>query len=332
MKSTKALLPMTHTGVVPWYGAKRDPVLNARIVGEIGQGHRGFGDLCCGSLAVLMSTAKVSMEVANDRNGDLINLARVIASERWVELYRRAARTLMHAELYFECRDRWSNESETIIAPSVDDVESIHVGAAWRYLVASWQGINGVCGTGRGNMGLAKRYTVGGGHGGTRWKGVVGSIAAWHERLMGVLIDRSDVFELLFRTADDGTWTIYLDPPYWKKGDKYVHDFRNEYNAEQLAEACARFPSVAGDPGLARFGDHGLLAAIASSKKATRIVVSYYDEPEVRELYRGWTFVDASKSKALVNQGMRDKKGAKTIAPEVLIINGESFTAGGLFA
>jgi hypothetical protein len=52
----------------------------------------------------------------------------------------------------------------------------------------------------------------------------------------------------------------------------------------------------------------------------------------VRALYRGWTVVDASKSKALVNRGMRDAGGAAVVkAPEILLINGPSLTGGGLF-
>lgn len=53
------------------------------------------------------------------------------------------------------------------------------------------------------------------------------------------------------------------------------------------------------------------------------MVISYYEHPELRRLYRGWTFVPIAATKQMVNQG---RKGAKisTVAPEVLIINGPS--------
>lgn len=296
------------SGVAPWYGAKRAPALRRRIVAEIGHAHRGYFEGCCGSLAVLMSMRPVSMEMAVDLNGDLINLARVLASARWEDLCALVARTLVCSELYAECRDRWSDESESIVAPSIDAVDEAHVAAAYRFVVASWQGINGVSGTGRGNCQLARRYTVGGGHGATRWRGVANSMPAWHERLRSVLIDRLDVCEAVSRLADDGTWAVYIDPPYWRKGDTYVHDFTPEKHAQ--------------------------LADVLAAKKRTRVCVSYYDEPEVRELYlpRGWTLVDCATTKALVNQGMREKQGERVKAPEILLINGPSFTAGGLFS
>jgi hypothetical protein len=54
-----------------------------------------------------------------------------------------------------------------------------------------------------------------------------------------------------------------------------------------------------------------------------KLQLSYYDHPLVRELYAGWTFRELEATKALVNQGMRDKGGAVK-APELLIINGPS--------
>ncbi len=65
--------------------------------------------------------------------------------------------------------------------------------------------------------------------------------------------------------------------------------------------------------------------ALAAYKNA-RVVVSYYDCADIRELYEGWTFVDKSRQKNLHSQNGRGSRPLK--APEVLIINGPSYAKG----
>ena len=55
----------------------------------------------------------------------------------------------------------------------------------------------------------------------------------------------------------------------------------------------------------------------------------HYDHPVVRELFDGWTFVDCSMNKGLHNAGKRGQTG--TNAPELLIVNGPSYTEGVMF-
>jgi hypothetical protein len=57
----------------------------------------------------------------------------------------------------------------------------------------------------------------------------------------------------------------------------------------------------------------------------TRVVVSYYDHPELARLYPGWKKVGCSTTKAMVSSGKRDTAHA-TVAPEVLLINDRSVT------
>lgn len=95
--------------------------------------------------------------------------------------------------------------------------------------------------------------------------------------------------------------SVHVDPPYIVKGAKYVHDFVPE--------------------------DHSRLADLLSRFKKTRVVVSYYEHPDLERLYPGWTkrYLDVTKS--LVNQGRRGKGGAVK-APEVLLMNGPSLVDG----
>ena len=72
------------------------------------------------------------------------------------------------------------------------------------------------------------------------------------------------------------------------------------------------------------FGDdHERLAEILSAYKKARVIVSYYDHPRIREIYRGWTFVDHTRQKQLHSMNGRGQR--KQDANEVLIINGPSY-------
>ena len=125
-----------------------------------------------------------------------------------------------------------------------------------------------------------------------------------HGKLSGLLVplDQPDELpvelrrELLERIDDRKGTAIYIDPPYIKKGAKYIHDFEQQ--------------------------DHIRLAQMLGRFKETRIIVSYYDHPKLAELYPDWGRVEITVTKSLDNQNRRDKenKGVKVV--EVLLVNG----------
>lgn len=284
--------------LAPWFGSKRN--LAPRIIAELGD-HRAYWEPFCGSMAVLLSKPPASMETVNDLNGDLINLARVVQSDTLsVQLFERLSRTLMHESVFQEAAERWAARgyAGTIDAPSVDQ--------AVDYFVCSWLGRNGVAGTESYNQGFCVRYTKNGGHGATRFISSIDSIPDWFHRLRAVTILQRDGIELCYRIEDAPGVVIYADPPYLEKGAKYIHDFEDGFMGDD---------------------DHARLARSLSRFKRTRVVVSYYEHPRLADLYPGWTKVDCSTTKALASQSSRD--GANdTKAPEVLLINGPSFTVG----
>jgi DNA adenine methylase len=96
---------------------------------------------------------------------------------------------------------------------------------------------------------------------------------------------------------------IYADPPYLAKGAEYLHDF------DWLA--------------------HRRLATVLRRFQKTRVVISYYDHPDLAAMYPGWTKVDCAMTRAMASQGQRGERGNAEKAPEVLLINGPSFTGGG---
>lgn len=232
------------------------------------------------------------MEVCLDLHGDLTNLAFVLKDEdSAVELYKRLNRTLLSREIFLQSAEVIQSE----LPPAGDAPRDID--RAFHYFVVSWFGRNGVAGTANYNAGFCMRYTKNGGHAATRFVNAVESMPDWHHRLRGITIVRGNIFEHLSRIEDAAGVVIYVDPPYLKKGARYLHDFTWE--------------------------DHLRLATELGRFKKARVIVSYYDEPELSELYPDWTKRRLQATKSLVNQGMRDG-GEVVEAPEVLLINGES--------
>lgn len=281
--------------LAPWFGGKRN--LARTIAAELGP-HRVYWSLCCGSMPELLVMPPCVMETAVDLHGDLTNLARIIQDRRLGPmLYRRLRRCLM-------CEGLFADSAAVIRSAECVDA-SPDLDRAFHYFTVAWLGRNGVAGTSSYNSGFCVRYTAKGGHAAKRWRSAVGSIPAWQRRLANVTILTRDIFEVLPRIQDDPGTSIYVDPPYLVKGAKYQHDFTDSQH-QDLATALARF-------------------------RRARVVVSYYEDPRLGDLYPRWTKRDVAVTKALVSQGMRDKRGAVK-APEVLLINGPSLAGEpGLF-
>lgn len=290
------MVEATITALAPWYGSKRR--LAPLIVRELGP-HSAYWEPFCGSMAVLLAKPRVSMETCNDLNGDLVNLARVIKHPvEGARFYRRARREV--------CSRVALDEAANVVrtygrspAPETPDGDR-----ALAFFVSSWIARNGFAGTKSYNPGLGRRFTKGGGHPARRLESAVDSIPAFRRRLRDIMVLNEDGLELVERIEDKPGVVLYADPPYVDKGGDYVHDFDSEHHV-QLVESLRRF-------------------------KRTRVVVSYYDHETVRDLYDGWTFVDAPISKSIDNQAARDETVVSK-APELLIINGESLTDSSLF-
>lgn len=270
--------------LAPVYGAKR--MQAAGILDLIGE-HTCWWDCFASSLSMLFAKPKCRTEVVNDLHRDLVNLARVVADDSLsVELFNKVERTVFCKPLYEEC---CSFLKEQRAAGEFPDGPS--VAQAWRYFVASWMGRNGLAATEKElETGFCMRYTSNGGDPATRFRSGGGSIPDWWYRLQGVTILSECGIGLVKRIEDKGGTVVYLDPPYYDKQAKYLHDFTVEQHGE-LAEACRRF-------------------------KKTRVCVSYYDCPEVDELYLSYGFQKVARSTT-----KQMGTSLKTEAPEVLFIN-----------
>ncbi len=277
--------------LAPWFGGKRN--LAPVIVDELGD-HRAYWEPFCGSMAVLLSKAPSRFETVNDLHADLINLANVVRDgKQGPRLYRIMRRTLMHEDIFAES-DREMRKFEKTPLGEMDPVMR-----AYHYLVVSWLGRNGTAGTPANHKGTyCVRFTSNGGHAAKRWRSVCESIPAWRRRMRNVTILNRDGFELLERIEDKAGTAVYVDPPYFGKRAKYLHDF-DAADQERLACAVKRFTK-------------------------TRVIISYYAHAEVDRLYPGWTQrrIEVTKS---MSQGNKRGQG-KVRATEVLLINGPSYT------
>ncbi len=279
---------MKVTAIAPWYGGKR--TMAPVIIEELGP-HRAYWEPFCGSMAVLLAKPPSGMETVNDLHRDIVNLAKCLQHPAiGPQLYRRLRRALNSQELFKEARERCSEP------PSEPPSEP----RAYDYFLTSWQGMNGVAGTQRYNLGFARRFTKNGGHAAKRFASCVDTIPAFRRRLREVTVLNCNGIELCEGIEDADGVVIYADPPYLVKGAEYLHDFA-ALDHERLAQALRKF-------------------------RKTRVIVSYYAHEQLAALYPGWTLRNCPQNKALVSQGKREKNNS-TEAPEVLLINGPSYAA-----
>jgi DNA adenine methylase len=286
--------PMKISALAPWFGGKRN--LAPEIIKLLGK-HRVYWEPFCGSMAVLLIKEPCVMETVNDLHGDLVNLARVVQTEETaIELYSRLSRTLMCEQLHKEAAQRYHAQGYYAgnIKPDID--------RAYDYFLCAWMGRNGVAGTQSYNQGFCVRYTANGGHAAKRWRSVIESIPDWQWRLQNVTVLNRDAFEIIAKIDDKEGTAIYIDPPYLVKGAKYIHDFKPEEHYK-LAELLQRF-------------------------KNARVVVSYYDNPQLDEMYQGWTKHKIDVSKAMSNAGSRGENDVRAV--EVLLVNSKQDLFGNL--
>lgn len=297
------MMEMKVKAVAPWFGGKR--TMAPLIVEQLGK-HSQYFEPFCGSAAVLFAKAPCQKETVNDLHVDLVNLARVVQSREVAEvLYDRLVRVLFGDDVLRQAREVLSEPWE------IDD-HSCDLERAYWYFIASWMGRNGTAGTARVDYQLAVRWTKGGGSPTVRWRNAVDSLPAWHQRLLNVVILRRDAFKIIGRFEDVPETAIYADPPYHADtrcftkngmGSKYLHEFEH---------------------GGTLYGDeHKQLRDVLANYKRARVVVSYYDCPQIRDLYQGWNFIDCARQKHLHAQNGRGARPKE--APEVLIVNGEIY-------
>jgi DNA adenine methylase len=289
--------PMPIRALAPWFGAKR--TLASRIIQEFGP-HSVYWEPTAGSCAVLLAKKTCMAETVNDLHGGITCLARTLADFRSAaEVYRRLAGVICSEQYWRECREHVRD-----VSPDPNFPDPIW---AAEYLVASWMARNSYGGTDTAHRSFAARFSATGGSTAGRWRAVVDSIPAWHERIRNVTILNRDCLEVISRIDDAAGTVIYVDPPYIVEGNRYDHKFTWEQHC-QLQLLLRRFTRA-------------------------RVLVSYFKDRRLDDLYAGWTLVPMDAPKFLAKAGRREASSQVPMSPEVLFINGPSIMDDvGLFA
>lgn len=292
-------------GIAPFAGAKRGTCT------QIGKeltfpGVRARFDLFCGSLGTTMSLPQVAHQTAVDHFGFLTNLALVLSNQTTAkELYGQVENAIVSDAVYERaCQDLQAYGND------LPDNHPVSVEAAVNYFTVSWMGRSGHAGTTADQSGMSARWKTTGGSAVARWGSAVRSIPQWHQILKNWQIIRGCAISAANKIEDKEGTVILADPPYWQKGFKYRYDFRTEIPDSD-------------SPMEKKFGDHGRLAEALNRFAKTKVVVCYYDVPELNEMYpkKKWRRVTISAAKKMPNATSRDVKVGKTEAPEIILIN-----------
>lgn len=228
--------------------------------------------------------------IANDLHPHLINYALVIAHpELGRKLRQTVCRLPLHAKV-LEAGQRYCIAKEkSCVQP---DLLNPDLEWAINYHVATWMGRASKAGTkGEFKGGLSVRYEAGGGDSAVRWSNAGRGIAVWRRIFIPrVTFSCIDGFKFLAKCKDQEGHGLYLDPTFPDAGDPYKFKLDLKHH-EQLASDMAKM-------------------------KRTRVVMRFYDHPLIRKLYSAhrwnWRFLEG-------------RKQTNETAPEVLLINGESY-------
>ncbi len=296
------------SGLVPWFGGKR--AMASLIVDQVcwrdGRVFKPgiFVEPFCGSCAVSLAMPEISTHIVNDLHRDLINLARVLISDRGDELIARAKRVLTSSDVFGIAHDRCVELERCVEVARPEGVDDDQLEWALCYLISAWLGKGGVAGTSdRSTKAFASRYGPGGGSPAVRWFTLVRSLAALRRRMRTVVVEHTDAIELLGKVHDTPKTAIYCDPPYigeTREHGAYRHDFSDAGGMTMFAEQ----------------DDHHRLAEALRRFEHARIVLSYEDHPRLGDLYPGWDRVVLDRPKNMSNTGSSAR------VREVLLVNG----------
>lgn len=222
--------------------------------------------------SVLLRKPRAHAEVYNDLHGDVVNLFRVLRSDRADDLVQSLRLTPFAADEFFAAYE-----------PCDCDLER-----ARRLVVRSFQGF--------GSNGAIKKtgFRSNSNSSGTTpahdWVNYPNALLATIERLQGVTITSRDASEVM--ATQDGPETLhYVDPPYLPEtrddGSDYDHELTVEQHKELLAflrsltgkVALSGYPSELYDDALYEWRRIEREALADGARKRTEVLWMNYDPP-----------------------------------------------------
>ena len=248
-------------------------------------------------MAVALAMPDVPTLVVNDLNGPLVALAETLAEiEEGPELIARLERSLC-AEAVYRRAVGYLSEWGAGLARSRPVL-------AWAYAVACWLGPNGSAQDDAGRF--CVRWGPGGGDPATRLRSATEALDGFRSKLRRFTITSRDGFDVLASIQDVPGVVVYADPPYLRAtrgAGSYVNDFTDHGGGIFASDA----------------DDHDRLAEAVGRFQAARVLVSYYDDPRLDDLYPPdrWRKVALGSASGVMNA--TGSTGRERV--EVLLVN-----------
>jgi DNA adenine methylase len=232
-----------------WHGGKW--LLAPWIISQMPK-HRVYVEPFGGAMSVLLRKQPCYAEIYNDLDGDVVNLFRVLRSERASELVEKINMTPFARDEFVEA-----------YAPTDDPVER-----ARRLVIRSFMGF------GSNAHNKTTGFRANSNRSGTTpshdWTNLPANMKLIIERLAGVTIENKDAMAVM--AQHDGIDTLhYVDPPYVfatrsDSSDDYAHEMSDADHAQMLAF----LPSLKGFVMLSGYPNKAYDAALKGWKRITK--------------------------------------------------------------
>jgi DNA adenine methylase len=232
----------------------------ASRIAEMLPKHNAWVEAFCGSAAVTLAKAPAQIEIINDKDGDIVNLFRVLRKDP--ERLGRLIEFTPYAREEFEL----SRNGEV----PLDEFER-----ARRFLVASNMTVNGTGGSKNSGFSHTDSFARGDREARVnRWCQLPSRIQSVVDRLKFVRVENRDAIELLEDFQDRPATLMYLDPPYlMDRSHTYKVDANDkEFHTRLLEAAC---------------------------ESRCMVLISCYDNPLYSEMLKtrdGWTRTEIETS------------------------------------
>ncbi len=239
--------------------------------------HKKYVEPFGGAAHVITQKPRITHEVYNDIDENVVNF--LLENRRDPERMREACISLPYSRALFE---RWKREPlpldpfEKAVRWFYMNRSAISKGNAEEVPQTGW-----------------RHSTVSGQNPANGYISACNLLDSFAERMQGVMIENED-FRVLIPKYDDETTLFYVDPPYVDREKYYSLTDSDRRDPEQL---------------------HRDLAVILRNTKG-KVVLSYYSDPLIDELYSDWHIEKFEAHKQVVGY-----EGFDTTTEEVLLMN-----------
>jgi DNA adenine methylase len=250
--------------------------------------HKTFVEVFGGTGTVILNKKQVICNVYNDLNKYLFNLYKVIQDDKLNLILKDKIEKTFYGRDIFRDIAKYLRENREFEIPNLE--------VAYNYLVYGMVSFNGIISKMKFEDAFAL-FTFGEDYGKlppAKFSNYSIILEYMISKFKNIIVENLDYAELIRRYDSIGTF-FYLDPPYFKdkitriQTNTYLHDFNTEQDHINLFEILSKIQGKA--------------------------MVSYYDCPFIRELYKGWNFNAFNKVKSSSSNVKKDR------TVELLILN-----------